>query len=131
MGLSRHKYEEIVTLLRMRGVTVGAQRAGAVFHELERVDSPTFADIFDRLRSKGAAISFSVERGIIATSKETDRLRQERNAREMLDIKRRAAEFEAADGPRIWRGAALRRLIERDVDQHGRLRGPSIPGWVL
>lgn len=131
MSLSRHKFDEIVTLLRMRGTAVGTQRAEAVFRELERIAEPTFADIFDRLRSNGASITFSAEIGVIRTCRENDRLRAERNARQMAEIRRRTAEFEADNGPRIYRGEALRRLIARDVDRRGTMRGPAIPGWVL
>jgi hypothetical protein len=101
MSLSRARYDEALTVLRLRGVTIGARRAENVFRLVENQPGLTWQTIFDELRSAGCAVPFNVERGLIATMQQNDELKAARNRQEMERIRRarEAMEREPAGRP--------------------------------
>lgn len=115
--LTRERFNHAVTLLRMRGTVVGQHRADAVFNEVERRDGLTWAEVFDRLRSKGCAIPFSTERGVINSIREFDRAK---------------AEAETARERRAYREREImRRAMTREDPGPYRPYSPPRPEWVL
>lgn len=100
--MHRSRFDQAIQLLTMRGVVVGTRRADDVFREVEKIDGLKWSDVFDKLRSKGASVPFSTERGVLATIAAHDTERAARNAREAEVLRRRQVAFDSATGPRSF-----------------------------
>jgi hypothetical protein len=115
MSLSRARFDEALTILRLRGVVVGTERAEHVFRLVEHRPGLTWQSVFDELRSAGCAVSFTVERGLIRTMQQNDELKAARNRHELERIRRAREAMERTEPTSGYSANWIPRRVTRVV----------------
>lgn len=145
MHLSESRLLEMHRIAQMRGIALHRHHIEQLNRELDRRGSMSMDDLFDRFRELGARMSFAQERGLRRWLDEIEATRQHQMN---LDIERtrRAMQRPSIDDdddtgrtayhalppyrpkwhPRHYKGAALKALLARDVDERGKMRGPVL-----